>query len=629
MFLLTALLTICKISSAAGGGNTITEADTVISRPIVFTPELASEYITHIANINNIWRPGNDTLRLSLSRLIDHLNKPFDSIRSHLLKFPYDSVELKYNVFVSNDTLPARWLSNTEFIIDTIKLEKEPFITQKTIVMKALEVDTSSLPASMNTTHLQALIDSMFRVKDTITEVFVDYRFLEQQNVQLYRIDDGMVVPPLYLPGSGRSAKFIDDFARIVISDSSRVLMANEGTPFYIVPGSGVIDSLRMAVETLLTYTHVRDSILVFFHDLEGQKTPFWLTSGKDALYRYWIKNPANDSITIWIGNPEKHDISFLLEEDVSVQRKEMRTADDIPIPTRKPEKVLLKVQPLKEIPVFWNYGLSSAFSLNQNYLSNWSRGGQSSLSGMLDVKAEARYTDNETKTFWNNSGRLRYGAIRTKEQGYRTNTDIFELNSQYNSVLTSKLDFSTVFYMKTQVAKGYNYPNDSVVVSKFLNPGTFTIGVGVEYKPIKKTLINFSMLSYKNTFVLDTANIKQTIHGVEAGKRTRQELGGQLMIKNSLTILDGFAISNSLRLFTNYLHKPKNVDIDWEMSIERQINWFSSIRLNFHIIYDDDIRFPVFDQEGQPVILPDGSEKKVAKMQFNQFLGLSFSFRL
>jgi hypothetical protein len=83
------------------------------------------------------------------------------------------------------------------------------------------------------------------------------------------------------------------------------------------------------------------------------------------------------------------------------------------------------------------------------------------------------------------------------------------------------------------------------------------------------------------------------------------------------------------LRLFTNYLHKPKNVDIDWEMSIERQINWFSSIRLNFHIIYDDDIRFPVFDQEGQPVILPDGSEKKVAKMQFNQFLGLSFSFRL
>jgi hypothetical protein len=319
----------------------------------------------------------------------------------------------------------------------------------------------------------------------------------------------------------------------------------------------------------------------------------------------------------------------MILEEDVSVERMKKIPAGDIPITTARPDRTLAKLKPLEEIPVLWNYGFISSFSMNQNYLANWSKGGQSSLSGMLDVRAEARYTNKETKETWTNSGRLRYGSIWNREQGMRTSTDNVELNSQYNRVLTNKLDFSSVFYGKTQIAKGFNFPNDSVAVSKFLNPGTFTIGVGVEYKPFKETLINFSALSYKNTFVLDTANINQAAHGVAADKRSKQEMGGQLVIRNKISILDGMNVSNSIRLFSNYLDKPQNVDVDWEMSIERQINWFFTIRLNMHLIYDDDIRFPVMDSEGNAVLLPDGKPKKVAKTQFNQFLGITLSLRI
>jgi hypothetical protein len=70
-------------------------------------------------------------------------------------------------------------------------------------------------------------------------------------------------------------------------------------------------------------------------------------------------------------------------------------------------------------------------------------------------------------------------------------------------------------------------------------------------------------------------------------------------------------------------------VDVDWEMNLEKQISWYFRIRLNLHLIYDDDIRFPVLDAAGQPVLLPDGSKKKVARTQFNQFLGLTLSFRI
>jgi hypothetical protein len=86
--------------------------------------------------------------------------------------------------------------------------------------------------------------------------------------------------------------------------------------------------------------------------------------------------------------------------------------------------------------------------------------------------------------------------------------------------------------------------------------------------------------------------------------------------------------ITNSLRLFSNYLNNPQNIDVDWEMMVNQKINWFFNIRLNLHVIYDDDVRFPVLDANGQPVMLPDGSEKKVAKTQFKEFVGLSLQFK-
>jgi len=165
-------------------------------------------------------------------------------------------------------------------------------------------------------------------------------------------------------------------------------------------------------------------------------------------------------------------------------------------------------------------------------------------------------------------------------------------------------------------------------VVSKFLNPATLTLGLGVEYKPFKNTTINMAPLSYKNTFVLDTAMIDQTKHGIEAGKRAKQELGTQLVVYNKVSPFKDLTIQNRLRLFSNYMNKPQNIDVDWEMIMDQKINWFFTIRLNLHLIYDDDVHFTVLDSEGVPVILPDGSEKKVAKTQFKEFIGLSLQFK-
>jgi hypothetical protein len=607
------------------------KADTIIPMPfdpIELSPDAASSYIYNIINAENLWRPQGDTIKFSLSKLINHYFEPFDSISKRLMKFEYDSIKVETKEITSKETLPLKWLNSTSFIIDTIPLEKDPFIKQQTIIMRVL--DSLALRSLDTLPSVIMRIDSLFQFTDTITKVLIDFEYLKAKGAKVYSYEKGRVVPSVLKNGESKSYRFSNDSSKLIITKSFKALVADEQSPFYIVPNKRMPDSLRVAVKTLIDYSINRDSILLQINDIAGHKTPLWLTSGKEDIFRYWVKNSKNDSITVWIGNPSRRNLTLALEEDINVERLERKMVDDVPFTTLKPDRSLARVKPLKEIPIYWSKLLTSAFSLNQNYLSKyWAKGGESSFSSMLDVNARTEYNNREAKTKWLSTGRLRYGTTWTDDHGFRTNTDIIEMNSQVNKVIIDKLDFSSGLYFKTQAAKGYNYPNDSVTVSKFLNPGAFTLGIGLEYKPNKKTSINFSPLSYRNTFVLDTANINQKAHGIDFDKRVRNEMGGQLVVRNSITILKDLNITNSVRLFSNYLKKPQNVDVDWEMSLEKQISWYFRVKLNFHLVYDDDILFPILGDDDKPILLPDGSEKRAPRAQFNQFLGLTFSFRI
>ena len=636
-----------SLSAQEGTGASEGKTDSLPSSKIVFTPTSASAYIVDLLNRELLWKPGKDSIKFPLTRLIDQYREPYDSIENRLSKIPYHSVSFRKVDTLQNDTLSVRWLNDSTFIIDTVKLAREPVFLRQTVVKKIIDSlgfakdsvhtpDTLTDSTVIITDSTVGLRDSTFRIRDTIidkkdiiSEMMIDSALLESKNLQLFQMEGTGIVPGMFPAGSDKSYRFLADSSKIIISEPVQVIVADQNSPFNIVSNEKIPDSLHMAVQTLLSYTAKRDSVLVYLNNIEGQRTPFWLTVDEDELYRYWVKNQKNDSVTIWMGNPDKSNITLILEEDINVERIEKETVDDVPFTMAIPRVNLADVEPLEEIPVYWDYDFSSSFSLSQNFLSNWSKGGENSFSSLIDISGQAKYTNEELKREWTNSGRLKYGSIVTEEHGLRKNTDLLELNSQFNKELTKKIDFSALFYMKNQIAKGYRYPNDSVPISKFLNPGTFTIGVGAEYKPFKKTSVNFSPLSYKNTFVFDTANIDQTVHGIDNDKRANQEMGGQLLIKNDVNLFDDLNIKNSLRLFSNYLDKPQNVDIDWEINLEKQLSLFFTVTLNIHMIYDDDIRFPKLDENDEPVLLPDGSEKKVPKLQLKQYLGLTFLFKL
>jgi hypothetical protein len=520
------------------------------------------------------------------------------------------------------ESFELKWPNDSTFLVDPQGWSPNLYMDEVTR-LDYPEVDT--LDFELSPADSTELPQHPAQIPDTIVIIEIDTAALESLGIIMHSLKNNQITPPL--EKDGLYGIMTADRSRVNYYMPGNTWEASEDSPFNIVENEYHLDSLQYAMNTLLEYTSERDSSLLWVNDINGNKTPFWLSSGDNEAYRYWVKNYNNDSITLWIGNPAHNEISLLLEDDVSINRLMKEEIHHLPQFVVIPERTLAPMKELEEHPRYWDFAFTSAFTLNQTYLSNWTKGGESSFASVLDLLGQSTYNNKDAKTQWISSMRLNFGTIRTKENGYRKNQDLIELNSKYNRNAWGKIGTSASFYMKTQLAKGYNYPNDSVIISKFLNPATITLGLGFEYKPIKNTSINVAPLSYKNTFVLDTALIDQTIHGIEEGKLSLQEMGAQIVMDNKFSPFKDLTITNHIRLFSNYLDKPQNVDVDWELTMDQKVNWFFTIRLNLHLIYDDNVRFPVKNSEGNPVQNPDGSDKTIAKTQFKEFVGLSLQF--
>lgn len=523
-----------------------------------------------------IWKDLRDPFRTALAQLVfEAAHQPFDSAEYFLMNYPYDS----------------------------IVIPREKFFIWEPAHIKVVNtnIGSDSIGASI-------LTDSLAR-----------------DSIRVSRIITGRI-----------RDRELKDTTVMVVVDTLREVSSSYGKfPFRYFNHPFQTDSIRAAAKVLLDFVTERDSMIVNITGIEGRMIPYWLNSRSEMMIRYWLKNDLDDSVTVWVGNPARNTIGLYLENGVVFRRPAMQgniSRARVNVETLNRNK-LLEIRKIITKTQYWKFHTQAALALNQGYLSNWVKGGESSVSTSVDITGFADYSNKRLLLSSNNFIRLKYGLIASGNEGVnkyliRKNLDLLETNSKLNHKAFGKFDFSTILLFKTQVSRGYNYPNDSVPVSKFMNPAMLTLGIGLDYKPDKQTSINFSPLSYKLTVVSDTARIDQTLYGIPGNRKALHEPGMSLLVAHEFSPVRNMNITNRLQLFTNYIHNPQNIDVDWEMILTANLNWFTDVRLNTHLIFDDDTRTPVFDREKNPVLGPDGLQKKTARIQFKELLGLSFIFR-
>jgi len=560
------------------------------------------KYLLGIYTSARMWKKTDDPLREAVGILIyNAIRPPLDSTTHYLLNYNYDRLTIP----------PANF-----YVFDSVRIILP--------VMQNDSLQPDSLPGEgrADEMYIEAgkRMEKVLLTSDSKPVVKNDTLAL---NDSVYILMKDFV--PMALPHR------TNDTIILVITDTlPEPALHTREFPFRYLKYPLMGDSLEVAVRSLTGFLEARDSTLLKLVSETGRTTDVWLNSQSDNLMRFWLPGGENDSVTVWVGSPSRNVISLKAEEGVLFKKQlwHDRYADTRVNVITANDEDLRKVELSKVKPNYWRYRGDMSYLLSQGAVSNWAKGGENNISTVLDVTGYLDYNNKVTKITSSTTGRFALGIMASGKTGIRKNLDVMEINSKLNHKAFGKFDFSGVFQFKTQSLPGYNYPNDSVKVSKFLNPATVILGYGLDYKPNKNLSINCSPLSYKGIFVPDTAMINQTKYGVPADRRSKNEMGAYVTINSTAKLFEKVNVTNRVQFFSNFISKPQNVDVDWEVIMTTSLNWFTDLRLNAHLIYDDNTLLPVYGRDDEPVLGSDGVQKRSPRVQFKELLGVSFVFR-
>jgi hypothetical protein len=273
-----------------------------------------------------------------------------------------------------------------------------------------------------------------------------------------------------------------------------------------------------------------------------------------------------------------------------------------------------------------WNTGGMISLNFSQTSLVNWAAGGENSFAGNGLVSLFGNYQKN--KMSWDNTLDIGYGMLKQGKDDVRKTDDKIDLLSKYGREASGNWYYAGLLSFKTQMAPGYNYPDDSVVISRFFAPAYALIAVGMDYKPSDNLNLFISPLSGKFTFVNDQTLANAGAFGVtpaeyndmgtliKAGKKSRAEIGGYLRFLYKKDIVENVSLQNKLDLFSNYLDKPQNIDINWEVLISMKVNKFITATIATQLIYDHDIQ------------ITDKDDRTGPRTQFKEVFAVGFSYK-
>ncbi|MBI9036897.1 MAG: DUF3078 domain-containing protein [Bacteroidales bacterium] len=300
------------------------------------------------------------------------------------------------------------------------------------------------------------------------------------------------------------------------------------------------------------------------------------------------------------------------------------------------------KITNSPDITKFWSFETVTKLIFNQISLTNWAKGGESSLSGKSDLIFEAKYKK-ENISFENDIN-LDFGLMGFKGDNDKIKVqkteDKIDLSSVFGYEAYKNWYVTTVFNFKTQFANGFKYPDDSTLISDFFSPAYFTLSFGFDYKPSKKFSLFMSPAAGKLILVLNQELADKGAYGVipaeydtlgikiKKGKKRKAEFGINIICKAKDEIFKNITGETKLVLYNNYLddnlNNRWNIDIDWETKFELKVNKHISTNLYFHSIYDHNVPIPEYE-------IIDDKKTKISegpKLQIKESFGLGFTFR-
>jgi len=284
-----------------------------------------------------------------------------------------------------------------------------------------------------------------------------------------------------------------------------------------------------------------------------------------------------------------------------------------------------------------FNKGGYASLIFNQISCLNWAKGGENTVSatGIVSLFANLK----KDKFAWDNTLDLKYGLQNSEEFGLRTNQDVIDISSKFGFKALERFYYTGLLSFKTQFAPGYNYPNNSIVISRFFAPAYLITSIGMDFKPNEEFSLYISPMTGKFIIVNDNEiadigtytgepAVKDSLGKIiKNGQRFKSDFGVFLKVAYKVKLMENIDLSSKLEIFNNYTDKNiknrSNYDIDSEITVVMKVNELISANLFLHIIYDHDTKVPLYEYVNH-VKTQIGSGPR---LQMKEVIGIGLSY--
>lgn len=254
-----------------------------------------------------------------------------------------------------------------------------------------------------------------------------------------------------------------------------------------------------------------------------------------------------------------------------------------------------------------WSKSGTITLLINQSAFLNWQAGGDNSFAGNLIINYDINYIKGDW--LWDNKLLASYGLTNNDDDGIRKTDDQLDFNSILGKKLIKNWNASFFMNFKSQFTDGYDYNSDFLgddedfPTSGLLKPAYLSFGLGLLWKKSDNLYVNISPITAKITLITDeifslndddpenifyeSSNLIETF-GIDPGASSLFEFGLNIRSYYKLDLMKNINMENIFSVYSNYLDKPQNVDIDYTMNLVMKINDVFSTNLTFQIIYDD-----------------------------------------
>lgn len=278
--------------------------------------------------------------------------------------------------------------------------------------------------------------------------------------------------------------------------------------------------------------------------------------------------------------------------------------------------------------PKSWQISGLYSLTTTQTTLTNWAAGGNNNVNINALLKQKAVLTKN--KWVWNNLLEANYGHNFQKDFNNKTD-DRLEFTSRVDRQLKETTWFLSGFLnARTQFTDGFSSPTDSVRISTLMAPAYLTYGLGLTNKSFKGLSIYFSPITVKQTVVLDNDLFAKNIFFDATAPNVstlgnggmRTEMGAFLNMAYAKALAENFEVNSKLNLFSNYLDRPGNIDVNWETLFLMKVYSVLTVSLQLQLIYDHDVNV----RYANDLETADGAFNAPGT-QFRQILGVGIAY--